>query len=69
MSVTMFMRLEKHTGRSPGFSNFEDVFREKKAPDKAAEAAGVPSLFSFRIRWGRRTSGRTRPWGTRTRMT
>src|SRR5688500_7243020 len=43
----MSMRLVKHTGRSPRFSNSEDLFREKKALDNAAKAAGVPSLFSF----------------------
>jgi hypothetical protein len=47
VSVTMSMRLEKQTGRSPRFSNFEDIFREKKALEKAAKAAAVPSLFSF----------------------
>lgn len=69
MSVSMSMRLEKHTRRSPRFNNFEDLYREKKTLDKAAKAAGVPSLFSFTHRWGRRTNGRTPPWATRTRTT
>ena len=47
MSVTMTVRLENGSGRSPRLSNFEDMYAEKKTLDRAAKAAGAASLFSF----------------------
>jgi hypothetical protein len=36
--------MENATGRSARLSNFEDVYAEQKALDRAAKAAGVRSL-------------------------
>jgi hypothetical protein len=43
----MAVRLENEARRSASLSNFEDMYAEQKALDRAARAAFVRSLFSF----------------------